>query len=80
MRVIDGQHMASILGGSARARIGEISVAVKTGAVPMRFGVLDAQEIVVAEAVIDLDVELVVGVRARAALKEIGRASCRERV
>src|ERR1035437_6822344 len=62
MRVIQGKKICGAVIGAAGARIGEVVEAVKgSGSAPL-MRILPTEQVLFAEAVIDLDVILVVGI------------------
>ena len=66
MGVVQREQVRVALVGAARAGIDEVVEAVERRVVIPRFGVLGAQQVVRAEAMIDLDVELIAAVARRA--------------
>ena len=62
--MVNRQHVAGRIIGSTSAGVGKILEAVETGGMAVLLRVFDAQQIAFTEAVVDLDVPLIVRVAA----------------
>ena len=72
MNVVDGHRVTTELSWAASTGISEIPEAVKAGGTAPALRISDAEQIAVAEAMIQFDVKLILRVRVRARTGEIG--------